>query len=332
MTQHNNLPALSRPDLPSAPLGKPTTNFAPPATTVGAEIAKTRTQQETHLQFYLAKAYPRDEDLVLAKILKACARPAIAETAIYCVERGKDKQGNPTYAKGPSIALAKLIAQMYGNFQFGTRQLSAADAPASEIEAYAWDLETNDRPTYEFTVEHIRYSRKHGKTKLDDPQQIYEVVNARASRYLRKAIFDAIPAWLVEEAKSACVATMRKAAQQGNIQETLSKLFATFEAEFGINEASIVAQRNKARDQFTPDDVVELRGIYRALKDGDASADDFGFVVVTEVEAKPVVEAEPPAETIVVNATPAEPVKQAAKPAAPPKLVAADIPDDMFNV
>lgn len=80
-------------------------------------------------------------------------RPQLAETAIYAYARGG------TNIQGPSIRLAEAIAQQWGNMQFGIRELSNQGGK-SEVQAFAWDVETNTRREVTFSVPHIRHTKK----------------------------------------------------------------------------------------------------------------------------------------------------------------------------
>ena len=63
---------------------------------------------------------------------------------MYEFPRGNEK------ITGPSIRLAEAIAQNWGNIDFGFMELEQRNG-ASQVMAYAWDLETNSRQTKLFT-------------------------------------------------------------------------------------------------------------------------------------------------------------------------------------
>ena len=74
---------------------------------------------------------------------------------------------------GPSIRLAEVLAQNWGNLDFGIVELEQRFGESSML-AYAWDLETNTRQTKVFTVKHKRRARG-ADVSLTDPRDIYEM-------------------------------------------------------------------------------------------------------------------------------------------------------------
>ena len=116
----------------------------------------------------IARGAPRDPVAAMDKILNACARPTLADAAVYTYARGG------TDISGPSIRLAEAIAQSWGNLSFGIRELEQRNGE-SQVLAYAWDMETNTRREIAFSVKHVRHT-KHGVQQLEDPRDIYEIV------------------------------------------------------------------------------------------------------------------------------------------------------------
>ena len=64
-------------------------------------------------QILIATKFPRDVDLSLQKIERACARERLASLAVYQYQRGG------TDITGPSIRLAEAVASVWGNVKFG---------------------------------------------------------------------------------------------------------------------------------------------------------------------------------------------------------------------
>ncbi|MFH1740974.1 MAG: hypothetical protein ABIH23_18380, partial [bacterium] len=144
---------------------------------VTAEALSSREMQEVKGMVFMAKQFPRDEELAEKRILKACERVALAEQSAYEFPRGREK------TTGPSIRLAEAIAQNWGNMDFGITELEQRNGE-SVVLARAWDLETNTRASKVFTVPHIRATRN-GNYKLTDPRDIYEMVANQGARRLR---------------------------------------------------------------------------------------------------------------------------------------------------
>ena len=136
---------------------------------------------EVQAALVIAKQFPRNPIEAYDRVMNACQRPGLAQSAVYSYARGG------TSVTGPSIRLAEMLAQNWGNIQYGIRELSSENGE-STVEAFAWDVETNTRQTKVFQVPHIRYTRQ-GTKKLTDPRDIYELVANNGARRLRACIF-----------------------------------------------------------------------------------------------------------------------------------------------
>ena len=165
------------------------------------EMMVTRQAQEVQVAMLAAKKFPRDQVVAYNNIMRACQRRKLAESSMYEFPRGNEK------ITGPSIRLAEAIAQNWGNIDFGFMELEQRNG-ASQVMAYAWDLETNSRQTKLFSVPHIRHTRK-GDYPLTDPRDIYEAVANQAARRVRACILGIIPSDVVEAAVDRCNKTLR---------------------------------------------------------------------------------------------------------------------------
>ncbi|KKL55853.1 hypothetical protein LCGC14_2251230, partial [marine sediment metagenome] len=139
-----------------------------------ATVEQARAIAETQSALVIARANPRDEYKAHLKIQKACKRQSLAEVAKYAYRRGG------TLVQGESIKLIQVIAQCWGNMDFGFRELSRV-GDKSEVEAYAWDLETNTRVKRTFQVRHYR-DKKDGAVKIEGERDTYELIAGMAQR------------------------------------------------------------------------------------------------------------------------------------------------------
>ena len=124
----------------------------------------------------------------------------MAEKAEYEYPRGDQK------ITGPSIRLAEVMAQNWGNIDFGIVELEQKSGE-SQVMAYAWDLETNTRQTRIFSVPHIRETKK-GNIPLTKPRDIYEQVANYGARRMRACILGVIPGDVIESAIRQCHETL----------------------------------------------------------------------------------------------------------------------------
>lgn len=239
-----------------------------------AQMGQAREVAEAISAMQVAKAFPRDIVEIRAAIANECARPALAEKAVYQYSKGGSE------VTGPSIRLAEAIAQNWGNMQFGVRELDQRNG-VSTCEAFAWDMQRNVKQTKVFQVSHIRHTRQ-GDKVLTDPREIYELVANNGARRVRACILGIIPGDIVDEAVAECDKTLK-----ANIDcspERVKKMVDTFKSEFGVAREQIEARIQCRIDAIRPAQFANLVKIYRSLKDGMSNAGDW-FEPVKAVEA-----------------------------------------------
>lgn len=230
---------------------------------------------EVQAALVIAKQFPRNPIEAYDRVMNACQRPGLAQSAVYSYARGG------TSVTGPSIRLAEMLAQNWGNIQYGIRELSSENGE-STVEAFAWDVETNTRQTKVFQVPHIRYTRQ-GTKKLTDPRDIYELVANNGARRLRACILGVIPGDVVDAAVDQCEKTIH--ANADTSPEGVQKLVKAFE-QFGVTKDDIEGFIQRRLDAITPANVVSLRKIFTSFRDGMSSAKDwFKNAKVVEVAA-----------------------------------------------
>ena len=227
-------------------------------------VAQSREMAEAISSMQMAKMFPRDIVAVRDRILNACTRPTLAETACYTYARGGQE------VTGPSIRLAEAIAQQYGNMQAGVRELEQRNGE-STCEAYAWDMETNTRVSKVFQVSHVRHTKR-GDTLLTDPRDIYELVANNGARRLRACILAVVPGDLVEEAVRQCDVTL--ATKFEVTPDRIKNLLAKF-AEYGVTKEQIEVRIQRHIDAMTPAQLADLGKKYNSIKDGMSKAEDW---------------------------------------------------------
>ncbi len=228
------------------------------------EVEQSRAIAETQAAMVIAKRFPRDRMAAMDRILNACTRPTLAESALYTYSRGG------TEITGPSIRMAEALAQDWGNMQFGIRELEQRPGE-STVEAFAWDVETNTRQVKVFTVRHWR-DTKAGGYALKDSRDIYELTANQGARRLRACILGVIPGDVVEAAMRQCETTLKTKAEV--TPERLKVLLEKF-AEFGVTQAQIEKRIQRHLDAMTPAQMVDLGKKYNSMKDGMSTAADW---------------------------------------------------------
>lgn len=224
-----------------------------------------RQTQEVQAAVFMAKQFPRDEQLAYNRIMKACSRLSLAESAMYEYPRGGQK------VTGPSIRLAEAIAIAWGNIDFGFVELEQRPG-ASSVMAFAWDLETNTRRQMVFDVAHIR-DKKGGPEQLTGQRDIYELIANQASRRVRSCLLGIIPGDIVEAAQEKCKETL-KSGNKEPLTDRIRKMCASFESDFQVNTDMLEEYIGCNIDAFSENDFVRLKSVYRSLRDGMTKRED----------------------------------------------------------
>lgn len=242
---------------------------------IGAVAEQHRAIAEIQAALTVAAARPRDEVGAVERITNACQRIGLAEKSEYVYDRGG------TEITGPTIDLLTVIANCWGNIQFGFRELSQRNGE-SEVEAFAWDLETNAKRSVTFTVPHKRVTKR-GTTILTDPRDIYELVANQAQRRVRACLEAVVPPDVVEDAVNQCRATLKTTAQV--TPESIAGLVDAF-GKLGVQKAQIEERLGRKLEAMQPAQLVSMRRIYKSITDGMSKPDEW-FHGKQEAEKEP---------------------------------------------
>jgi hypothetical protein len=237
-----------------------------PETSSAVAVEQSRAIQEVQGAIVMAKKFPRNETACFQRVVEACKRKTLAESAMYTYPRGKEK------VSGASIKLAETLAKNWGNIQYGIVELSQ-DNGASEVLAYAWDLETNTRQVKQFSVKHSRYTKSSGITKLTDPRDIYEMTANQGARRLRACILGILPSDLLETAIEECEKTL-KGDNTIPLVDRVQSCIAKF-SEIGVNKTMIEKRLNHSIHSIDVHELVGLGKIYNSIRDNMSKIEDY---------------------------------------------------------
>lgn len=286
--------------------------------TASVQIEAQRAAIQVASQVMAAQAMPRDEQMIRLEMLERCKDVYAAEVWFYAKPQGKNKEtGEDEVVRGASIHLAKELAAKWQHIQFDVidlgfyeKQTSRGNERFSEVEVQSWDVQRNTRNVKRFTVAHWQPVKLHknGGYVVTDPGRAREIVGSATSKELRNAILNLIPRSLIVELKSACDATLARNAAN---PETKSKMVKAFADNYGVTQQQLEAFANKPLAKFEPHDIVNLKRVYSALKNGESVEDFFagGGVQVSKPAEKPAAKPAPAA---------AKPAAKIAKPQGKP--------------
>lgn len=232
------------------------------------------TRADIDQQIATAHAYPRSiRKFINEATDMATLNEEIAAGCIYALPRdGKT-------IEGPSARLAEIAASAWGNCRAGARVISE-DAEFVTAQGMFHDLEKNVAIMYEVKR---RITDRNGRRFKAD--MIAVTANAACSIALRNAVFKGIPKAFWNEIYNST----RKVVVGDS--KTLANRRADAMAylqKFGATEAQVLAKLGRtAVQEITGDDLVVLRGLVTALKEGDTTVED-AFGGTTPAAARPV--------------------------------------------
>jgi hypothetical protein len=252
---------------------------AVPSSRVGqaTAIEQSRAIAEVQAAIVVAQQCPRDIQAAMKAMRQSCEMRQLAERAFFRFSRGGQT------VSGPSVHLARELARCWGNIQYGVSELSRDDEHGqSEMQAFAWDLETNARAATIFIVPHKR-DKRGGPERITDMRDIYENNANAGARRVRECIFSVLPPWFVEEAKELCSKTITDGGGKPLPQRIADAL--SLYGDVGVTEDDITRKLGKPSAKWTAHDVAQLAVIYRSMQRGEVSRDEeFPPPVVTAAE------------------------------------------------
>lgn len=244
-----------------------TPNVPTPATLGQATaIEQSRAIAEVQAAVVAAKQMPRDIDRAIADMHRSCAQPALAGRAFFSFPRAGQT------VSGPSIHLARELARCWGNIQYGIAELRRDDAAGiSEMQAFAWDVETNTRSASIFIVPHKK-DTKRGAVDISDLRDIYENNANQGARRVREAIFAVLPQWFTEDAQERC----RQALASGSAEELAEKIQKAVRAfdRSGITVAHLEEKVGVPRDEWGGEEYAQLDVLFGSLRRGEISQEE----------------------------------------------------------
>lgn len=249
-------------------MGELTTIHSPdvlPVKSGGFAVEQSRAIAEIQASMVVAQGRPRDEMKCYQKVMKACERLSLASTAMYAYKRGG------AMVEGPSIRLAEVLARAWGNITYGMREVSRTDGE-SEVEAFAWDLESNVKVSRHFVVRHVR-DKKGGATKLTEERDVYEMMANMGQRRVRACLLELIPGDVVEEAVMKCKSTLAKGDGKP-IEDRIRAMLVAFDG-VGVKQDMIEKYLQHKVSAIVPAQLVKLQQIYQSINTGIAEREEF---------------------------------------------------------
>lgn len=232
----------------------------------GTAVEQSRAVAEVQAAIVVAQQCPRNVQAAITEMEQSCRQLALAERAFFRFPRS-----GQTVA-GPSVHLARELARCWGNVQYGLAELRRDDEYGqSEMQAYAWDVQTNTRNSSTFVVPHKR-DTKEGAKQLTEMRDIYENNANNGARRVREAIFAILPPWFVEQAKDLCNKTLKEGGGKP-LAQRVSEAIKAFEA-LGVRLDQLEVKIGQPSGKWTEHDVAQLVITYKSLQRGEIRVEE----------------------------------------------------------
>lgn len=228
-------------------------------------VESSRAIAEAQGKLMMAKSFPRNYTSAYAQAIEACKRKSFAEKAFYSYPRGGES------VNGVTIRFAEEMARAYGNLDYGIKELSH-DKGKSEMQAYCWDLETNTISQQNFTVEHIRETRK-GNIDLTSQRDVYELNANQGARRLRSRILAILPPDMIEDCILECKKTLA-GKNEIPLIDKVKNMVVKFE-EIGVKKEMLEKRLKHTVETITTDELVEYIGIYNGIKGKETTVSEW---------------------------------------------------------
>jgi hypothetical protein len=241
-----------------------------------ALVAKARAEIEA--RYTMALHRPRNLDQVRTSLIKECRRPNFAAAAIYRKPIGDG-------VEGLSIRFAEAAARCFGNIAMEVTQIYD-DEHTRIMRVSATDLESNVVWPVDVTVSKTveRRNLRKGQRPIAERANSYgdrvfiveasddDILNkqgALVSKALRTCILRIIPGNLQDEAYEICNAILKdeSAKDPDAVRNAVCDAFA----DQGVQPMDLEEWLGHKLDVATPAEIEQLRRLFVAIRDGEAT-------------------------------------------------------------
>lgn len=227
---------------------------------------------EIDMQIATAKRYPRSLGMVLREVeTLATVDEETADKCFYRLKRENRRSGKTTWIVGPSVRFAEMVLCAWGNVRHGV-QIIDTEGDFAVARATVHDLEKNGFHAAESVRQIVSVDKRSGAKRRYSSDLIQTTAMAAASIALRNATFRVIPIGCfksilrkIDEVALGKSETMD--ARRAKVLEYFRGLKVSEDRVLSVCERKTVAD-------LTVDDLINLRGLARAIKDGEATIEE----------------------------------------------------------
>lgn len=230
----------------------------------GSDISYQQDKAQIDVQIATAKQYPRNiQRAVNNSIAIATMDSKTAESCNYALPRAGKK------ISGPSVNLAKIIAQNWGNLRIEAKVIDV-DQRNVTSQAIAFDLETNIAIKFE-----VKRSIMTKSGRMSD-DMIVVTGNAANSIALRNAVFAIIPKSVTDKVYNEAIKVLTgDVSDETKLIKRRKQVVDGLKSTYNVTEEEILFSIGKASiEHIMPDDIAMLIGFGTSIKEGDSTVDE----------------------------------------------------------
>lgn len=229
-------------------------------------VEQARAVAQVAAQVQVAQRFPRDLDRVREELAAACDDYDLAAVAFWSL---------PNRGQGLSVHLARELAVIWGNVDYGVHELRRDDAAhMSEVQAFCWDMQRNSKATRTFQVPHAitvtdKKTRVQSRQAIIDLQDVYRNNQNAGARAMRECVFATLPRWLVTSAERRLRETKRRGPGVP-LEERVATMIKGAE-RFRVTRAQLEQRVGRKVAAWTHEDVSDLEVVAASIVRGDTT-------------------------------------------------------------
>lgn len=254
---------------------------------------------QVQARYVVAERRPRDMEKVKEGMLTECSNRKFAAAARFKLPRGGKT------IEGFTIRFAEAAAREYRNLLIQDI-VTHDDSERRIVKVCVTDLESNTYYDHDVTIKKTveRRSVKEGQrvlfSRVNSEGRTVHIVEptdeeldikaaSLTSKTIRNLILRILPMWLKDECEQRLAQTIRGEVRE-NPKTAADHIVAAFAAK-NVTAAALATYLGHPVAQITEDEIVELRGVYLALTEGEV---DWREIVMAKGAPPPPPDAEAP--------------------------------------
>jgi hypothetical protein len=249
---------------------------------VGSSALAAQAEAEVKARYVMALQRPRNMMDARSKLLTICADPVFADVAIYRKPIG----GGKPPVEGLSIRFAESALRAVGNIMLSKGTVVYDDAEKRILRVTGTDLEANITESVDVIIEKtverkfLKEGQRALKTRMNSYGELVHLVpagegelltkqKAEVSKAKREVLLGLIPGDILDECKRRIRKTQedRDASDPKAALKTICDVFAVI----GIRPSDLDQYLGHSTEAASPSEIAELRAVYVAAKDGEAT-------------------------------------------------------------